>query len=244
MPNLKKVAVRSTVDTIVDEIINSIIDGTFAPGQQIPTEGELAEQLGVGRNSVREAIKILSAYGLLDVRRADGTFVQSKFSTKMLNPLIYGIILERNPLYLLEVREALDMSIYQLAVKKASDEDVSNLKEVMDCLIAELKKTIPNPRTVAALDNEFHCAMSRCGHNPILAQINDMVALLLEKSRLQTIETLLDAGNAQFLIDIHQKSYDLVLHRNSNGIHSVVQEGMMHWSSYIHEKAASSEKEN
>lgn len=238
MQKLEKVSVHTTVDTIVNQIINSIIDGTLQPGEQIPTEVELAKQLGVGRNSIREAIKILSAYGILEIRRADGTFVQSKFSAKMLNPLLYGIILERDPIYLLEVREALDTFIHQLAVKKATDDDVTNLKTVLDRLVEELQKPAPNPQVVASLDNEFHCAIALCGHNPILEQINNVVALLLENSRLETIETMLNEGKAQFLINIHQKVYDLVLNRKDKDIPGVVQESMMHWSSHIYEKVA------
>jgi DNA-binding FadR family transcriptional regulator len=85
------------VQRIVDSITGAIVEGRLRPGAQIPTEMELSESMGVGRNSVREAIKILEAMGVLDIRRAEGTFVVQGFQNRMLDPLVYGLILEGGP---------------------------------------------------------------------------------------------------------------------------------------------------
>ena len=71
---------QSVVNKIVDNITNAIINGELNPGDKIPTEAELSESMGAGRNSVREAIKVLEAYGVVHIKRAEGTFV--------LNPLV------------------------------------------------------------------------------------------------------------------------------------------------------------
>ena len=80
---------QSVVQSVIDRITEGIIEGELKPGDQIPTEHELSSLLNVSRNTVREAIRILIAYGVLEVRRAEGTFVCDGFSTKMLNPAIY-----------------------------------------------------------------------------------------------------------------------------------------------------------
>ena len=75
---------KSVVENIIDKIISAIIAGELAPGDQLPTEIELCRDLGVGRNSVREAIKKLEAYGVVYIKRAEGTFVSETYrSTKM-----------------------------------------------------------------------------------------------------------------------------------------------------------------
>ena len=74
-PEKQKNAVKSVVDQVMDGIISQIIDGTLHPGDKLPTEMELCKQFGAGRNSVREAVKKLQAYGILYIKRADGTFV-------------------------------------------------------------------------------------------------------------------------------------------------------------------------
>jgi len=61
---------QSIVNKIVDNITNAIINGELNPGDKIPTEAELSESMGVGRNSVREAIKVLEAYGVVHIKRA------------------------------------------------------------------------------------------------------------------------------------------------------------------------------
>ena len=66
---------KSMVQIVIDRITGAIIDGELKPGDQIPTEPELSSLFNVGRNTVREAIRILVAYGVLEIRRAEGTFI-------------------------------------------------------------------------------------------------------------------------------------------------------------------------
>lgn len=233
MAAFRKISVESTVDCIVNQIIKMIIDETFSPGQRIPTETELAHSFGVGRNSVREAVKVLSAYGILEIHRADGTYVCSEFSPKMLNPLVYGIILEKNPNYLIEVRDAIENYVYELAAKKVTNEDILSLHSVLDQLTSELKKGEVDIDKVTILDGEFHVELSRCGHNPILTQINQMVCLLLHRSRKQTIESMIQNGEKQFLIDIHQKTYDAITNHDIRNISNISHESMYNWSQFI-----------
>ena len=79
---------QSIVNKIVDNITNAIINGELNPGDKIPTEAELSESMGVGRNSVREAIKVLEAYGVVHIKRAEGTFVSQEYDSKMIYPVL------------------------------------------------------------------------------------------------------------------------------------------------------------
>lgn len=93
LEQIQKIGTDSVVQRVLDQITQWIIAGKLAPGDQIPTEFELSQSLGVSRNSVREAIKILVYLGVLEIRRAEGTFVCSGASVRMFNPLLYQIIL-------------------------------------------------------------------------------------------------------------------------------------------------------
>ena len=84
----------SVVDSVKDWITDQMIKGNLRPGSKLPTEAELSQRLGVGRNSVREAIKQMEAYGVLYIKRAEGTFVAEQFDPKMLSPIFYSIILQ------------------------------------------------------------------------------------------------------------------------------------------------------
>ena len=86
----------SVVDSVKDWITDQLICGNMSPGDKLPTENELCAHLGASRNSVREAIKQLEAYGVLYIKRAEGTFVSSSFDVKMLSPVLYSLILQEN----------------------------------------------------------------------------------------------------------------------------------------------------
>ena len=86
---------NNAVQQIIDTFTEQLLLGKLRPGDQIPTEVELAESFGVARNTVREAVKILTAMGVVEIRRPVGTFVCSGFTEPMINPLLYGVILGR-----------------------------------------------------------------------------------------------------------------------------------------------------
>ena len=96
---LKRVKNPSVVQQVIDSLTEAMIQKELRPGDKIPTETELSESLGVARNSVREAIKILVFLGVLEIRRPEGTFVCNGFSESMINPMIYGIILNQGDSY-------------------------------------------------------------------------------------------------------------------------------------------------
>ena len=127
---LKKINRSSVVQRVIDRLTEAIVSGELKPGDRIPTEMELAEQMGVARNSIREAVKILVYIGVLEIRRADGTFVCDGFSESLIDPMVYGIILnQQNEQELNELRTMIESGVMRLAIEKASDEELAELKE-------------------------------------------------------------------------------------------------------------------
>ena len=95
MPNdlMGSLRSRNISQIITERIAASIMNGELRPGQRLPTEEEFAARIGAGKSSVREAIKILEALGVLEIRRGDGTYVVDRFMGSMLDPMVYGILL-------------------------------------------------------------------------------------------------------------------------------------------------------
>ena len=87
---------KSVVDRVADGIVSGIISGRFQPGSKLPTEVELCKEYEAGRNSVREAVKKLEANGVVYIKRADGTVVRETYNQKLLDPMLYQIILKKN----------------------------------------------------------------------------------------------------------------------------------------------------
>ena len=120
---LSPIKAKSMVDSVVSRLTSAIMSGELKPGMKIPTEADLVKAFGVGRNTIREAIRILVAYGILEVRRADGTYVCDGFSPKILDPMLYGIILQKESAHrdLIGLRKLLDNGILEeLFYKKLS----------------------------------------------------------------------------------------------------------------------------
>ena len=132
----KKIKNKSVVQTVVDSITKVIISGELKPGDKIPTEMELAESFGVGRNSIREAIKILVYYGILEIRRAEGTFVCNGFNKIMIDPMVYGVILHQSEDYvnLMELREMMEVGVMRLAIAKYDEAELEKLHEKLEIL--------------------------------------------------------------------------------------------------------------
>ena len=119
---LRNLKSESVVQQVINCLTDGMISGELRPGDRLPSEPELASQLGVARTSVREATKILTYLGVLESRRSEGTFVAGGFSESMIDPMVYGIILGRGKDFdsLIELRELIEYGIMRLAKRTPS----------------------------------------------------------------------------------------------------------------------------
>ena len=92
LPNIGR---RPISQMIMDLFTKYLLSRQLKPGDKLPTEFELAEKLGVGRHSVREAIKMLSSIGIIEIRKGAGTFIASTMKSSVLNPLILSLVFEQ-----------------------------------------------------------------------------------------------------------------------------------------------------
>ncbi len=203
---LKKLNNESVVQRVINCLTDAMINKELRPGDKIPTELELSETLGVGRNSIREAIKILVYLGVLEIRRAEGTFVCEGFTGSMIDPMIYGIILDKTDSYdnLMELREMMEAGVVRLAMAKYTEEDMQNLEEKLSIMKTEIGKGPHNTQATFEADNEFHDAVSRMGHNPLIDKINRVVQMLTWSIRLETVTHMVESGRGQELYEAHE----------------------------------------
>lgn len=221
---LKKVHGESVVQQIINSLTEAMVNRQLRPGDKIPTESQLAEKLGVGRNSVREAIKILVYLGVLEIRRAEGTFVCEGFSESMIDPMVYGIILGKPDSYedLMELRELMEVGVMQHVMDKLQEEDLKEL----DALLIQMKKEInagkENVEGVFQADNEFHEMLSHMGQNPLVDKINQVVRVLTYSMRYATVERMLQSGRGEELYEAHRVIYNMLASKNWENMHEAV----------------------
>lgn len=222
---LRPIDNTSVVQQVIDRLTYAMIYKELRPGDKLPTEMELAASFGVGRNSIREAIKILVSFGVLDIRRPEGTFVASGFSDKMINPLLYGIILDQSDSIdsLKELREWVDLGILELAMEKAAPEDIFQLEEQLQRLLKAIDGD--DVEKVFRADDDFHEAISTAAHNSLLAQIAKLVRTLTSEMRMNTTRNMLTLGKGDELKKAHENLFNIIKHKNDDSARKLLVEG-------------------
>jgi DNA-binding FadR family transcriptional regulator len=221
---------KSVVARIVDNITGAIVQGALHPGDQIPTESEMAQSLGVSRNSVREAIKILEAMGVLDIKRAEGTFVTSGFQSRMLDPMLYGLILENGPAReIIELRRIFEAGLVQLAVEKASADDIRLMRQALERLKAEVGEQKIDIARLHEADVAFHTALERGAHNSLAIKVGQLINRLTTPTRQLAIVHLIEHGETDQFIKLHQQMLDVILQRDAAQTRQAVEDHYRFW---------------
>lgn len=169
---------KPLVERVEDNILSYIVDNKIQIGEKIPNEFELAKQFGVGRSTIREAIKILASKNILEVRRGCGTFVKSNRKTSD-DPLGIGFVTERLKLAtdFISVRLMLEPEIAAMAAVNATDEDIEAL--VAQC--EKVEKLIIEGGEYIDEDIKLHGCIARCTQNIVVENlipiINSSIAI-------------------------------------------------------------------
>ncbi|OQO89261.1 FadR/GntR family transcriptional regulator [Saccharomonospora piscinae] len=153
------------VDQVIDQLRDAVRRGEWALGERIPTEAELAATLGVGRNTVREAVRALAHGGLLEVRQGDGTYVRATSEVSgALRRLGESKLREA-----LQVRRILEVEGARLAAAARTGADLDTLTR----LLGERDALWSRGRVddFARCDAEFHLAMVDAAHNSVLSEL-------------------------------------------------------------------------
>ncbi len=223
----------SAVSQVFDNIINEIIEGQLRPGDRLPTESELSEKYHIGRNSVREAIKQLQAFGILYIRRADGTFVSENYNQKMLDPLLYSLILQDHDWrYFVQLRSAMEIGVMCLAIDSdRREESVARLEELVHSMEKEVKRARPSVDRLLELDLAFHETISSAVSNPMVDSVTNYIARLTVPSRRATTRKWLKDKNENRFVDLHCQIVDVLKTRDKSRIEEVVEAHYAIWSS-------------
>ncbi|MEI6290133.1 MAG: FadR/GntR family transcriptional regulator [Chloroflexota bacterium] len=138
---------------IRDYIKQYILDHDLKPGDALPPEGQLVEDLGVGRSSVREAVKSLQSVGIVDVRQGNGLYVRELNFDPMLEAFVFGMQFDPNTLAeLLQIRIWLEGSVIGEAVGHLNDQDL----EKLEAIIIEWGERVKAGDEYSDLDESFH----------------------------------------------------------------------------------------
>lgn len=159
---------------VAEKILESIQHGIFKRGEHLPSERTIAEQLGISRPPVREALSALKIMGVVDIIVGDGTYVKKDIIRHPPN-LKAITMLEENesPFEVLRARQAIEPVVIQIAAKEADDEDLS----VLRLKLKEIKQAIDNHdfESYFKANRNFHLSIAKATHNSVLVRIMEFL---------------------------------------------------------------------
>lgn len=160
------------LDKALEGLRAMIADGRLRPGDRIPSEGELCEKLGVSRGSLREAIRMLSALGVLETRHGSGSFVSELKAADLISSLTLtvGLLPMAGVLELIELRRALESHTAALAAARIDGQTLQDL----DQILAEIEECTDFDEQ-ARLDHAFHMTIARMAGNEALTSLIGVV---------------------------------------------------------------------
>ena len=227
-------ATENVVDRIVKQITDKIISGDLKPGDKLPTEPELCQAFQVGRNSVREAIKILCAYGIVYIKRAEGTFINHRYSQKMLDPMLYGILLQGSfSEDVVLLRKVLDIGILHSVMYTVTEDQLQSLSDLLEHLRALVFAPRPDMDAIFDADVQFHMEITRFTGNEMLYSIYSYVDRITRPSRDHALQMILDQDEKNTFIELHEKIISLIREKQFDEIETTLTNHYQFWNQVI-----------
>lgn len=166
----------TATELVISNIKNLIMSKTLRPGDKLPSETELANAIGVSRSSVREAMKILSANGIVEIRRGNGTFISDSTDGLGLDPLLFKLIMNHNDINeLKELREMIETGIIYLAIRNRTEEDIEELEEAYRYMEEKYQKNEFSDEVIHECELMFHKALGKATKNKLVQILYDFV---------------------------------------------------------------------
>jgi GntR family transcriptional repressor for pyruvate dehydrogenase complex len=168
-------------DEAIEKIKEMIVSGALRPGDRLPREADLAERLGLSRNSLREAVKALSLIHVLDVRQGDGTYVTSLEPSVLLEAMAFVIDFHRDDTVLefLEVRRILEPAATAMAATRMTEAETAELRDLLAKLGAD-----PSVEELVANDLEFHRRIAVGSGNQVLCSLVEGLSGPTQRARI------------------------------------------------------------
>ncbi len=165
----------------IDKIRERIVSGAWGPGDRLPKESELAAELGLSRNSLREAVRALSQLRVLEVRQGDGTYVSSLEPDLLLESthFISHLLLGDTEIELYEVRRILEAAAAALAAGRIDIQEKAELAQILERM-GEAK----NVEELVEADVAFHAVVARAAGNAVLTSLLASLATRTMRARL------------------------------------------------------------
>lgn len=211
----RPVSVPKISDAVARNLERRILEGSLVPGERLPSERDLAAELGVSRPSLREAIRKLASLGMLQSRQGGGTFVTDRLSAQFSDP--WSGMLASHPNLredLLEFRRFLEGQMAEWAAERRTEEDLERLRAAFLAVQAAFGQN--DPKTAAMRDIAFHQAIADAAHNVFLAHVSTAILKLMTEDIRLNLTELNETPRATALLDSqHHALFEAIRERKA-----------------------------
>jgi GntR family transcriptional repressor for pyruvate dehydrogenase complex len=227
--NLSSIQKKEKVtDQVLAQIKESLFRGELKPGDRIPGVIELAEKMGVGISSVREAIKMLESLGAVESRQGEGTFVCDTLREGAANAFeIQLALLPQNAEYLVEFREIYETAYTRLAMEHATAHDLAEVEAAVIALEEKIKQSQDEVLVEPQDELSFHRSVLYCTHNPYIIKIGEVALDLffdILQERMEPLKVTEAASD-------HRNIYEAIRNKDNALLEKVFKKSFTWWSS-------------
>ena len=199
---------------VVSQIEKNIRSKALLPGAKLPSELVLCQQFGVSRTAVREALRTLSARGLITIMKGKGIFVQNISSKTVTDPIHLYLEMQHKRSYVLDVvhaRHIIEPPIAAAAALHYTEEDAEKLKKDH----SDLVQSEGDYEELSRLDMRFHLDIAKASENSIIPLILEPIHRLIPQIKSSVYATVVDAK--QSAVEWHEKILNAILQRDAEG---------------------------
>jgi len=220
---------ESVVSLAIARIKDALLRKALKPGDFLPSETELAKTLGIGKSSVREAVKMLQAMGVVEVRRGHGTLVRQHPGPDYLSPLVFQLIMESGyPDDLVELRLMFEPAAAVMAMERATPEDHENIRRAVE----RLERAVALGKPTAEDDIAFHAAFLNATKNPLVVRIGETIFQLFTPSINVSMQHI-----ANRAIEDHRRIYDAFRSGDAEQLRAAVLQSYDGWKESLYRTA-------
>jgi len=216
----ERIETKKTSLLVIEKILGAIEEGTYQPGDRLPPERKIAEELGVSRTSVREALSALRLAKAIETRHGDGTYVNDSLTevSNVKNRVMPIIEKEEDPFAVWEARESFERGIIPLAIERAEKEDIKQLGKHVHQMKNSAQKE--NYEDYFSSDRSFHLRMAISTHNPFIerdirALVDVMKQKLWQEVKKEYFLEKNEGENIYSSVETHQKLFQAIKDRDT-----------------------------
>jgi len=206
--SVKPIQRTTLTEAAFEQLISQVVNGHWKPGDRIPPERDLCQQLRIARTSLREALKAMELVGMLNSRVGDGTFVcpRSEFLSR---PLLWAFTgMDHEELReIMESRLVIEESLAGFAAERGTDEQIARIAEA----VQSMRDSIARDESILEADMAFHVAVATAAQNELLRNAAQLLRNLMRQS---IYHKLLIPNIAQSVLKGHMAIYSAIARRS------------------------------